>query len=383
MVAALALQFAALLALTVGPWTNEPAELSGWDVERFQTIAEEPGRAWVDQAVEYPPGSVVLIEALAIGDVVSTHRLLAITSFLVLAATTALLYRAVGVIGAAAFVVLGTPLIPGGLVRFDLWAAGLGAAALIALWQPTSRSRIVGPAAIVIGAAIKIVPIVILPIAIGRRQWRVVATTIVFGFSAVIAWFVFVGGTAEGFDAIDQVVSLRGTTGWHVESIPGALVALVTGEEARLEQNAYRIGTVSPLVSTVGRLVFAAVTLVLIALRLRTGSNRSCDAAMAVALIATLLTTAPLLSPQFLLWLTPFAAMVAAEQGWRHPIVLVTGATTLITGLTLAIFGPPGVDAWPAALLLTARNGLLIALVPLGVRHLTRSGAHDQLVAHK
>ena len=55
------------------------------------------------------------------------------------------------------------------------------------------------------------------------------------------------------FHPVDQVLSLRGATGWHVESLVGALVALFTDADATLELNAYRIGTLRPTLVTLGR----------------------------------------------------------------------------------------------------------------------------------
>jgi hypothetical protein len=78
---------------------------------------------------------------------------------------------------------------------------------------------------------------------------------------------------------------------------------------------------------------------------------------------AALIVTSPLLSPQFLIWLTPWAALVATRAGGRlnAPLVLTLGAAT-ITGLTLAVFGPPNLARLAPALALTVRNGMLLWL---------------------
>ncbi len=52
---------AAAAVLVAGPWTDQATELAGWDVARFQQMADEPGRPYADHEVEYPPGSVVLV----------------------------------------------------------------------------------------------------------------------------------------------------------------------------------------------------------------------------------------------------------------------------------------------------------------------------------
>ena len=93
MILAVAVRVAAAAVLVAGPWTNEPSELAGWDVACFQQLADEPGRPYADHEVEYPPGSVVLIEALAGGGVVRTHRLLVTLSLAVDLGVAALVQR--------------------------------------------------------------------------------------------------------------------------------------------------------------------------------------------------------------------------------------------------------------------------------------------------
>ncbi len=378
----------AALALVAGPWTNEANELDGWDIARFWAIASDTGRHWADQAVEYPPGSVALIELLAISDVVWSHRLIVVASLLVDLAIVVGLVRFIGRTGAATYLVLSLPLVPGGLVRFDLWATGLAVLAFAALCDDgpkRSRSGWFAAAAIVAGAAVKVMPIVIVIVAIGRRRWSVVAATIGGGLAATTAWLLY-GGT----DAVSQVLSLRDATGWHVESVAGAITTLTTDETARFEADVFRIGEIDERILWLGRGLLACLAGLLVGLRFHAGSRatmeqsraRTTDAAIVVALIAGLLVTAPLLSPQFLLWLTPFVAVIAADEGWRHPIVVSAGAATLMTGATLAAFGPPGLDVASAAGLLTVRNLLLVALVPLCVRHVMSRHRTPEVMAN-
>ena len=58
---AVAIRVVVAAVLAFGPATDEPAELAGWDAERFQEIAERQEPAWSGQPVEYPPGSVVVL----------------------------------------------------------------------------------------------------------------------------------------------------------------------------------------------------------------------------------------------------------------------------------------------------------------------------------
>ncbi len=358
---------AAAGALIFGPWTNEASELSGWDIERFWEIAGINGRHWVDDPVEYPPGSVALIELLVGSSLVAAHRLIVALSLVVDLGLAAVLDRWVNRKAAAAYLVLGLPLVPGGLLRFDLWVALFATAALLTLpWRKPGRFGLL----VAVGAAIKIIPVVLIPLALATRRFRSAAAAAALGVAAVVGWVAY-GST----DAIGQVLSLRDATGWHVESLPGALIALFGTETSRLEADAFRIGTLSTALLTVGRLIFLGIVAVLVWARHRTRNSTTLDAVTVLGMLAGLVVTAPLLSPQFLLWLTPFAAIVAANLGWRHPVAVVTMSAIVITGITLAIFGPPNLHNTEPAALLTIRNLLLVALVPLTFLELRRAHA--------
>ncbi|MGF1597686.1 MAG: hypothetical protein ACFCVK_12280 [Acidimicrobiales bacterium] len=400
---AIVVRAVAALALTVGPWTDEPEELAGWDVERFWEIAEAPGRHWVDEPVEYPPGSVMVFEAVADGDLVGTHRRLVVLSFLVDLTIAGLAAAIGGVRSLATYLVLGLPLVPMGLLRLDLWAAGLALMALLALGRrrPAAFACLVTAAALVkVWPALLVAP----AIALGRRAAVLgTATTAVL---STLAWIAYGGWRLE---PIDQVLSLRGASGWHVESVPGSLVALLTDEEPTLQLNAFRIGEIDTTIVRLGQLLALAVAAALAALVGRAarpadrgeatvaspvptpaevappmaagvdgGGNRvgRCSVGgrpvvglVALAMLgstATLVVTAPLLSPQFLLWLTPWAAVAAGLVPRHRAPVVATGVAATLTGLVLVAYGPAGVADTVPALLLLARDGALVA-VPITV----------------
>lgn len=239
--------------------------------------------------------------------------------------------------------------------------------------------------AVGVGAAIKIAPGLLIPVAFAaRRRAEAIAA---LGLGAVLggAWLSWAGG-----DALNQVLSLRGVTGWHLESVPGSLLALFTDEAPRLEADAYRIGTVSDTVVLAGRLVTLAVVVRLGVLVNRRPAAIHAPALMMLGSTAALLVTAPLLSPQFLLWLTPPAALLWTSEVRSHRrIVWLTAIAIAITALTLVVFGPAGVGRPVAAAALLVRDGLL-AMVVFGCMRAaqvgwnTRAGstapAHGQLV---
>lgn len=410
---AIAVRLVAAGLLIFGPWVDEPSELSGWDVARFQEIAAQDGRAWADHPVEYPPGSVVAIEAVAGPSVVETSRTVVVVGLMADLATALFLGAMAGPRAAKVYLVLGLPLVPMGLVRFDTLVTLV---AVVAVWAlrpgvPDGGDLVVTAArrradigfalAVVVAAAIKVWPVLLVAVAWAAGRRSAAALSAAIGGAAVVGWLVWADA---GIDPLQQVLSLRGASGWHVESTIGAVVAVFSGEAARLELNAFRIGTLRDEVVLAGRVVAvsAVAALVTVALRFGISLRFGVESAhrpgerldpsapselegpalrtigpVALGSVAALLVTAPLLSPQFLIWLTPWAALTAARAGddRSSPTAAdsagrptptpagLTMAATLITGITLAVFGPPGLDATVPAVLLTARNLLLAAIV--------------------
>lgn len=384
---AVVVRIVAVLVLVAGPWTDEPADLAGWDAERFQEIAERAEPGWRVFPIEYPPGSVVVFDAVAGVSVVETSRNLVLLAAAAEFAAVLLLWRRVGAASAKAFLVLGLALVPMGLVRLDLVVVALAVAAaalLLPIGGATAgvdRSNRPGWMAdpafgllVAGGAMVKLWPALLIlgALAIGKRSaaiWAVMTTGAVG-----VLWLVIVG---DGLAPVDQVLSLRGATGWHVESLPGALVALVTSDPAQLELNAFRIGTLNQALVTAGRALAVGVMVALVAVAggvgHRSGTARSASGVgfdvierfglVMLGSVAALVATAPLLSPQFLLWLTPWGALLIGVGDRRLRVLIATLAVVLVlTGATLLAFGPPNLAATTPALLLTVRNFGLVAI---------------------
>lgn len=379
-VLAIVVRVLAAAALTLGPWTDEPSELDGWDVARFQAIADADGTPYVDHEVEYPPLTVVVTEVVLADEVVASHQRLVWLSLLVDLGLAAALARWWRPEVAAAYLLIGLPMVPSGLLRLDLWAglaAVLAAAAIAPFRQFPSQhdalerrrpslELVAFSLAVVAGAMIKLWPALLIAAAVGVGKIRHAAVAAAGGLIAGLAWLAL-----TTTDAVRQITSLRGVTGWHVESVPGSLIALFTSEEPRFEADAYRIGELSSAVVTVGRAL--TILVVIAAAVLAQRSNRQPDERLALVMtvsLAALIVTAPLLSPQFLLWLTPWAAILFRH---RTLLALSSGAIAL-TALTLATFGPPGVDHPIAATSLLLRDAALVGIVVLGLRTLATPG---------
>lgn len=355
--------------LVLGPWTDSPAELAGWDVERFWTLAGLRGQPWVDEPVEYPPGSVALIDTVTLGGslgLVATHRILVMASLAVDLALATLIGRLRSLRAATLYLGLGLPLVPMGLLRFDLWAAlaAVGAVALLIGQRP----RWFGLAATA-GALIKVWPALVVVGAAARGRWLAVWWAAVLGTVAVLVWL----GWAGSVDPLHQVVSLRGATGWHVESVAGSLAVLAGQGPAELQLDAFRVGTLNPTLVLIGRAMALATMGLLVTLGLRWSPAQSGDgddpdelgvvAVVVLGAVTALVVTAPLLSPQFLLWLTPWAALLTDGQSQSRLLAWLVGAATLMTGVVLTVFGPSGVDTNVPALVLLARDVVLVAVV--------------------
>ncbi len=395
-VAAVAVRVVAVVVLVFGPWTDEPTELAGWDAERFQEIAERDGAGWVDQPIEYPPGSVVVFDAVAGSDVVDTNRAIVVLSAAVEAATVVLLWRSVAPSAAKAFLILGLPLVPMGLLRLDMLVTGLATAAAVALLaaatkhdDPAQTTGAGGESAVRVngalgaasfaflvmaGAMVKIWPALLVAAALSGKRWQAAAAAVGVCAVAGLGWLAIVGA---GLDPVDQVLSLRGATGWHVESVPGALIALFGDADPRLELNAFRIGTLDRSLVTVGRIVAVGLIGSLVVAGARTGRKSAPHRNLALVMLgsaAALIVTAPLLSPQFLLWLTPWGALlVNADSDHQNtsgrspldgdqPVLWLLGIAVVMTGFTLTVFGPAGVAGPVPAALLTVRNLALVLL---------------------
>ena len=295
---------------------------------------------------------MALIEVLAQNDVVGTQRLLVALSLAIDLGLALALERLVRKDTGLAYLLLGLVMVPAGLMRFDIWAGALAALGLIGLARERTALAATGTA---IGAAIKVFPGLLLPVAIAARRWKEAAAATLASTVLGAGWLSY-GGT----EAVEQVLSLRGVTGWHLESVPGSLIALVTSEAPRFEADAWRIGTLSDPLVLGGRTltVIAVMALGWVVWNGPPTLNRL--AAMLLGSTAALLVTAPLLSPQFVLWLTPAAAMLWASPS-RQPVWL-TAAAACLTGL-IGFVGPENLGHPAAASVLLVRDAVLVALV--------------------
>lgn len=336
-----------------------------------------------DVAFEYPPlaAPVIAVGGLA-GDVDSYRVAFAAVTFLFATALVWLcgeLARASGGDRTRAMLAAGAaPLLCGAMIRthFDLVPVVLTVAALALLCAGRPRG---GLAVLGVGVAVKLYPLVVLPVAVvwlvsrGQRRAAVEGT-------AALAVVVLV---AYGVALTLSPAGTRGSLAYHaerpvqVESSPAvalrALDALGAGQAT--PNGSHRSDGLDHPASGWVTALFAALMAGTIALlALAAGQRRGGDPPGPRALVlgglgATVAFAAfgKVLSPQFLIWVVPLLAMAVA---WRTPGLAAASALAIV--LTLVEF--PGrydavVDRAPAALaLVAARDATLIVVVGLSLQ---------------
>jgi len=283
-----------------------------------------------------------LLVALGI-DYVSAFVFLTVAAFVALSVVVDRIGRFSGDPGAGRrWLLLTTPMLPFLLYRLDVWSTLFAALAYLAILETSTRRY---NAFVLLGIGTKGWPAVYAAIdwVRGRRRQAVVFVATAAVLAAVLL-------ATPGFR------SGRSFTGIHIETLAGSLVLLSRPMQEIPVQIVTAAGAVyveagpwAIMANLAAGLSVAGASLVLLR-----RNNRSDHWLLSSAVFAVLLAS-PLLSAQFLLWVTPFAALVVRRS--LHMFLAGAGAmtTALLTWWEPASFG------W--AVLLVSRNLLLIACV--------------------
>lgn len=282
------------------------------DVRRYHSIVAHLGTPYRDFAVEYPPLSLALVEAVNGQTVRDTAQTLIWTQLLLDVGIAAIIAWGWGRRAAIAYLLFGLAFVwyPFLYLRLDLLSVALavGGMALV-------RRRRFVLAGMLLGLACfaKVWPVVLTPVLAVRRSLLglvAFAGVAVAGLAAWVAW--------GGADGPVQVVTFRGARGWQVESTVGAVVHLINGGRALIHQGAARTGVI-PDWAKVGLPVLGLVGAGVVwwlASRVRDADARTLDGLAPLGAVLALLLTATVFSPQYVLWLLPFAAIAAAGGEW-------------------------------------------------------------------
>jgi hypothetical protein len=368
------------IVLLLNSGVEDEHSILGGDARRYEAILDSEGTAYRDFEVEYPPVTLGLIHLLGGGDGVADESVfhenlpllvrLSIVQLGFELATAALIAwgwnRRTGV----AYLILGTPFLffPFPYVRIDLFTVFLAMVGLTLLRKGFDR---IGGVGLAIATLAKLWPIVVAPLLIvtdKRRSMGAWITTMVVG---VGLWFAFFG--PEGFA---QIATFRGSKGWQIESIPGVFLHMADQPASHVEQGAWRTGAEVPLLvkPLLPALALATTMLAWWWARLRHVHRPADDewAAWSLAPMASilgLLVFSTIISPQYVLWLVPFVAVLAA-RGER----LIAGlylATALLTTFILATIHGQIEGELYATLPIIARNACLVAMLAIALYRLS------------
>jgi hypothetical protein len=158
------------------------------------------------------------------------------------------------------------------------------------------------------------------------------------GAAGLAAWAAY-----GGVEGPRQVLTMRGAEGWQLESLPGSILRSIWSQTVFFDAGAWRAGHASALWRTGLLLVGLAVIVAVWRRAWRTGDPFG---STPLVVVVALLVTGPLLSPQFLLWLLPAAAILPTDRLGERAFALAMVATGLtsffVTVMPSIIVGTSG-----------------------------------------
>lgn len=360
---ALALVAVYALATTVGP-TSDTTVNDLYVYSVYADLLRDGLRPFADFGFEYPP---LALAPIALGGGEHGELLLALAMLACLLAAQWCCRRLAG--PAAAWVVAVSPLLLGAAVRthYDALPAALAIAALLALARERPR---LGFALLGAGAMVKAWPLVLVPVALawlaGRGQRRAAGQGVAVCAAVCAVVLAPFAVPAGGLDGLRDAVRFHLDRPVQIESTPASvLFALgeshVTGHPVRPDPYKSN-GLAGGPAAAVQALFALALVLALAGAAWLAARGRDAAHLARCCLLAVLAFVAlgKVLSPQYMVWLVPFAAVVWA-QGARLPAGL-TLAAVAVTQLEFPARYFDLVAADPATIAIVAvRNALLVA----------------------
>ena len=319
---------------------------------RFHEIAHAAGTPYRDVAVEYPIGELGLIDVVGRWSVGIARAILALAAFGADLAAFACVLAGWGREAARRYLLLGAPLLIFVYRRSDLVAVALAVAGVVLVRRRADR---LGAGLLGLAVLSKLWPVVVLPILVLIRRTRALWATVVTVAAGVAGWLAL-----GGLEGVRQVVSLRGASGWELESTIGAVVWPLTGEY-RYEQGANRTGAI-PGWARAALAVLLVLGLAAVWWRARRAQVDPAGGP-ALAAVATLLVLSPVLSPGYIAWLLPWAAVASLDTRRMFRLAL---APCVITGGIFALWyldAGIGRPANQAVMIVRNASVLLIPLV--------------------
>ena len=330
-----------------------------------------------DFVFEYPPGALIPLR-LAGGDDQNMSLLMLGCAI----ATQLGAWRLGGPRAGWLMVVL--PVLAGALVRthFDLFATAL---AVVGLWlvvaPPSPRRGVVelGFAVLALGAMTKLWPGALAVVAVAWLAGRGERPVALRGAAVFVLVALAIGipfAAAGGFPSamvrfhLDRPVQIESTAATVIEVVGGSYVTGDPIRPDRFKSNGLDGGAADAIgvLSTLA-LVGAALAIVALVAR-RPGRDAPLLAALAITL--AFVCFSKVLSPQYLCWLLPLAAVAAGRGALLGPALVAAAALTTQLWFPTRYFDVVNQHAW-AVVAVGVRNGLLLLALAATVRALARS----------
>ena len=370
------------LTFSFGPWDDELVR----DLPLYRGYADlflDGVVPYRDIGFEYPPLAVPVMAlpglvSLELDEYRLVFALLAFAAACGLMLACAWLARLGGAGERRALLAVAlAPVVTGAIIRthFDLAPVLCLVAGLAAVAAGRSRG---GFALLGLGGALKLFPLAAVPVAaawlVGRGKQReaIAGVAVAAGVALVAAAAAVVLSPDGAWDAVEYHVE-RPT---QIESLPATVLNVVDGIGGTAPDpvHSHRSDGLSHPADTALEVLFTGLLLAAIA-ALALAALRAPDVrALALAGLGSALAFAALgkvLSPQFMIWLVPLAAVAWA---WRMHALAATAAAAIAATLLWfpeRYFDLVDRETWPL-LAVGLRNAILVALLALLARELSR-----------
>jgi hypothetical protein len=321
-------------------------------VARFTEIAAAEGRPYRDFPIEYPPVSLGAIELVAGTNGNQTGANLAWFMVLWDLVTVAALAFGWGRRAAVLYLLLTVPLLGFLFTTIDLISVALAVSAVALAVRGRERLGGVAFAAAILA---KVWPLAILPVMVVQRKRRALTWSVAALALGTLGWVWWAGPSGPL-----QVATQRHTPGWEYESVIGSILwALGRGGFVAINDST-RLG-VAPGWAKALLVGVAIVGIAAVWYRASRREPREIGLPL-MAAVSILMLSAPLLSPPFMLWLAPWAAIAWTERTGYVRWLLV--ALLVVSGLLFVSYSSalPDVALWSVKALLLLRNALLAAV---------------------
>jgi glycosyl transferase family 87 len=351
--------------ILIDPLTSRHNAVLTGDVRRYHRIAQSSGVPYRDFEVEYPPVTWAAIKVLDGGSNRAATILVVVSQLVCDLLVAAALAYGWNRRAALAYLVLGLPLVvyPFIYLRLDLLSVALAAWGLALVRRDRWRS---GGVLLAVSCFAKLWPLAVLPMLALQRRWRALAVTVATGAAGLVAWV-----AVAGVDGVQQVMTFRGARGWQIESVIGALVRAFGHGIVHVESGAWRVGTSA---ATWSRPLGLAMVVVVAVVWWRAWYHRDdarvVESVAPLAALGAFLALAPILSPQYVCWLLPFAALAFVDDA--PAMVWISAAVIALSSILLYVIKEVIWGEDIAMLLLVVRNGMVVALTVVGLAQIWR-----------